>query len=70
MKSKVLTSNPLYLEKYLNDWLAENPDIEIVKMGVSETVSGSYTSTTVVILYYELKELRKRKLQKIENDGT
>lgn len=61
MKCKVINSNKNTIEAKINDWL-KTDEFEIVNM--VQTQENSYV--TLTILYYDTKEIRKLKLNKLE----
>ena len=64
MKCKVINSNKYDLEKDVNDWL-ETGKYEIFNLTQTESASNGYI--TLTIFYLELKEIRKKKLEKLDN---
>lgn len=62
MKCKVINSSKLSLEKDVNDWLSSN-NCTISQVLQTESDHNGYI--TLTIFYYELKELRKEKLNKL-----
>jgi len=66
MICKVINASKVDLEQLLNDWLKDNPAIEIKY--ITQTESGSNGYITMTIFYLDLKETRKKKLEQIENN--
>jgi hypothetical protein len=67
MKCKVFQESPGYLEKEVNKWL-ETGEFQIVHAVQNQKESSSHVLLTV--FYYDLKGLRKAKLDKINFNGN
>lgn len=66
MKCKVINSTKNFLERDINDWL-ETGKYEI--FDILQTQNDLYI--TITIFYYNLKEIRIKKLNKLNyNDNT
>ena len=63
MKCKVINSSKNLLENTINNWL-ESGKFSIIKITQTESANNGYI--TVTILYEDLKETRKRKLDKLD----
>lgn len=64
MKCKVINTSKTLLEDEVNDWLQSNK-YEIVNISQTESVNNGYI--TLTIFYLELKEIRKKKLDNLNN---
>lgn len=64
MKCKVINTSKNLLQEEVNDWL-QTDKIEIINIVQTESSNNGYI--TLTIFYLELKEIRKKKLQKFDN---
>jgi len=64
MKCKVINSSKSQLEEEVNEWL-ETGKYEIINILQTEDSSVGYV--TLTIFYLDLKEIRKKKLDKLNN---
>lgn len=62
MKCKVINSSKTLLEQHTNEWL-KTGKYEIINM--LQTQDDTYI--TLTIIYLELKEIREKKLEKLNN---
>lgn len=64
MKCKVINSSKTKLEEDVNTWLSTGK-YEITQ--ILQTESGQNGYMTVTIFYLDLKEIRKKKIEKLDN---
>jgi hypothetical protein len=64
MKCKVINVGKINLEQSVNEWL-ESGKYEITNLVQTQSADNGYI--TLTIFYLDLKELREKKLQKLNN---
>jgi len=65
MKCKVFTVNKKILEHEVNEWLQSDEVKKFNITNITQTESTDIGYITLTIFYEELKEVRKRKLDKL-----
>ena len=60
------SSSANFIENNINIWLRENPDNQIIRVLQSESKNRYNTNITVTIFYLEKKDIRKKKLEEID----
>ncbi len=53
MKTKIFSNSGVYLEKEMNNFFTENPNIEIISVTQSSSNGHNFTTHCVVLIYKE-----------------